>query len=48
MAMKLELKRTNVYLAKQQLKLLRREAAKKRTSVAELIRRILDEHFETE
>ena len=45
--MKLDpLHRTNIYLAKRQLKQLKREAAKKQLSVAELIRRIIDERYE--
>jgi hypothetical protein len=43
--MKLDLQRTNIYLAERQLRLLKREAVKKSTSVAELIRRIIDEHL---
>jgi hypothetical protein len=43
--MKLDLQRTNIYLAERQLRQLKREAAQKCTSVAELIRRIIDEHF---
>lgn len=42
----MKLKRTNIYLGEKQLKALRREAAQKEVpSVAELIRRIVDEHL---
>jgi len=41
-----KLKRTNIYLGEKQLKALKREATKKGVpSVAELIRRIVDEHL---
>jgi len=39
--------RTNIYLTDRQRKVLAKEALKLGVSVAELIRRILDEHIDT-
>jgi hypothetical protein len=46
--MKLDLQRTNIYLSAKQLKRLQQEAQKKNTSVAELVRRIIDAHFSSQ
>lgn len=48
MTKKLELERTLISLPSKQLKRLRREAAQKQISIAELIRRIVDAHFTSE
>jgi hypothetical protein len=44
--MKKILKRTNINLTEQEYALLQQEAESKGISVSELLRRIVDEHFE--
>jgi predicted DNA binding CopG/RHH family protein len=41
-------KRTNIYLTDRQMKALQKKAAKIGVSIAELVRRILDEHIDRE
>lgn len=44
--MKAKLKRTNLNLTEKEYELLKKEAAVKGISTSELLRRIVDEHFE--
>jgi hypothetical protein len=43
----MQLYRTNLYLDKVQMAVLRKEAKKKHLSVAALVRLIIDQHFES-